>query len=278
MISIITVCHKSANLLPGYLASFLEHNAKNAGKGLVEFILVENSGDLETDIRASELRDQGFDVQVLMVENRGFGAGCNAGAQLARGDILAFVNPDIRFQTDISPISAEFSGARWGTIRQQDCNGSVYAFDLLPEYRSLATELLRVYRYLHGLNWLLRLCYPIGSFMIIPRVPFMEIDGFDERFFLYYEEAELSRRLQRKLGPPRFSSSVSILHEGFGTQSSTEFTFREEAKGMVTYATVTGQPALAKQRIGMLKKLAFLSKTAAQRVGHLQEAIRNRVG
>lgn len=274
MISIITVCHKSSNLLPGYIGSFLEHNVGAAGSGQIEFVFVENSGDPETQTIAACLQEHGFSVQTKMVENRGFGAGCNAGAQLARGRLLVFANPDITFQTDITSIDEFFQGTRWGTVRQKRDAKVVYSFDLLPEYRSLTTELLRPYRYMHKLPFLHGLCYPIGSFMVVPRDAFLKVGGFDERFFLYYEEAELSRRLQAWLGRPSYLDAVSILHEGFGTQSSSDFTMREEAKGIITYSLVTGQPLLVQRRARMLSKLAAISRMSAQRLGFLNEAIR----
>ena len=273
MISFVTVCHNSGRLLPDYVASFLEHNAALANSGKVEFILVENSGDLSTEAVTAELRDQGFAAQVTMVENRGFGSGCNAGARLTQGRLLVFANPDIRFLTPIIDIDTVFAADQWGTIRQMREDKLVCAFDLLPEYRSLVTELLRPFRYLHKLPRLAKYCYPVGSFMIVPREAFLTVGGFNERFFLYYEEAELSRRLTARFGPPKYGDGVSILHEGFGTQSSIDFTLREEARGLVTYCHVTGQPELVEARLRTLKRLSQFSGVAVTRIRCLERAI-----
>lgn len=278
MISIVTVCHNSGDLLPGYVDSFLAHNAALAGSGRVEFIFVENSGDPGTETIAGGLRDKGFAARSVMIENRGFGAGCNAGAELAQGRLLVFANPDIRFLKTVTGVDTSFTGTQWGTIRQERGDNFIYAFDLLPEYRNFATELLRPFRYLHKLPFLARFCYPVGSFMIVPREAFFEVGGFDERFFLYYEEAELSRRLTAKFGPPNYRDGVSILHKGFGTQSNTEFTLHEEARGMVTYCDVTGQPALAEARIRTLKRLSRVSGGAARRIAPLEQAIQEARG
>lgn len=280
MLSIITVCHKSSDLLTPYIATFLKHHSKYSKKNTIEFIFVENSGDHRTEDHAVQLREGGFDTKVVMVENHGFGAGCNAGARIARGNIIVFANPDIQFLTDITLIEDIFTDKKWGTILQRSGKRNAeYAFDLLPEYRTLATEILRFYRYAHHFKPLYRFFYAVGSFMIVPREAFFELGGFDERFFLYYEEAELSRRLQLRLGPPSYSNSISILHEGFGTQTSSDFTFREEARGMATYSAITMQPKLVKQRIRMLKFLSLLSKGASKRAAYLQEEIdsRNRI-
>ena len=273
MISIITVCHNSSALMPDYLSSFLAHNKDNAGKDDIEFIFVENSGDSGTEAFAAELQGHDFRARTIYVENHGFGAGCNSGAKLARGELLVFANPDIRFVSNLTPIEVHFDKHSWGTIRQTDSNGLTHAFDLLPEHRSVFTELARPFKYLHWFPPLYRFCYPVGSFMIIPRAAFEKEGGFDERFFLYYEEAELSRRLHALLGPPKYCSDMSILHEAFGTQSNRDFTFREEARGMVTYARVTGQPHLAECRLRTLRCLAALSPISAKRIPFLLDAI-----
>ena len=273
MISIITVCHNSGTLLLDYISSFLEHNKDLGAKDEIEFILVENSRDPGTEAFAAELQRHGFEARTIHVENRGFGAGCNAGAKLARGELLVFANPDIRFISDVGIIRSHFDERSWGTVRQTDGRGSTHAFDLLPEYRSVFTELARPFKYLHRFPSLYGLCYPVGSFMIIPRGAFENECGFDESFFLYYEEAELSRRLHARLGPPKYLSDVLILHKSFGSQSSRDFTFREEARGMVTYSKAIGQPQLAKRRLRTLIRLSALSPTAAKRVHFLRDAI-----
>lgn len=273
MISIITVCHNSAALMPDYIGSFLEHNKAHGDEDRIEFIFVENSGDPGTEAFAAELQGHGFRARAIHVENRGFGAGCNAGAKLAQGQLLVFANPDIRFVSDLTLIQSQFDEHSWGTIRQIDGSGSTRAFDLLPEYRSVFTELARPVRYLHRFPSLYRFCYPVGSFMIMPHGTFGKEGGFDERFFLYYEEAELSRRLHARLGPPKYCSELSVLHEAFGTQSSRDFTFREEARGMVTYSRVTEQPHLAESRLRTLRRLAPLSPTSAKRIPFLRDAI-----
>jgi GT2 family glycosyltransferase len=275
MISIITVCHRSYELMNDYVASFLDRNRHTASAGVFEFVLVENSGDPRIEEHAETLRRHGFAAQVKMTQNHGFGAGCNEGAALARGRLLVFANPDMKFESDLAQLEEIFLGASWGTITQKRGAHEVYSFDLLPEYRNLATELLRTFRFIHKWAPLRRISYPIGSFFIVQREAFLDLDGFDERFFLYYEEAELSRRLQIRLGPPTYSAAASILHDGFGTQPSSNFTQKQEAKGMVTYANIIGRPELARNRVRMLRRLSLVFPPAAERAQILEDAICN---
>lgn len=273
MISIITVCHNSRGLMDEYVRSFLSHNKNYVAGNKIEFIFVENSGDHYTEEFSKELQAHGFSAQTIHMENRGFGAGCNTGAKFASGELLVFANPDIRFLCDLTLIPSYFDQHRWGTIRQTNDSGATYSLDLLPEYRSFLTELFRAYKFLHLFPNLYRFCYPVGSLIIVPRVAFEIENGFDERFFLYYEEAELSRRLRSRLGPPTYCSQLSVRHEAFGTQNDRDFTFQEEARGMVTYSRITDQLHLAEKRLRMLRLLAPLSPTAAKRTPFLRDAI-----
>jgi GT2 family glycosyltransferase len=277
MISIITVCHRSHELLKAYASSFLTHNEDASSKGSYEFIFVENSGDERVESHANTLRERGFSAQTWMTENRGFGAGCNEGARLASGRLLVFVNPDVTFKSSLAPLEGFFNNNGWGTVMQLRGANLTYSFDLLPEYRNCATELARIYRLAHHFTFLRKLCYPIGSFFVVGRDAFLDLGGFDERFFLYFEEAELSRRLRAKLGVPAYCKEVSVLHQGFGSQSSSDFTLLQEAKGMITYAQVIGQPELALRRVLMLRRLSLVSRSAGARAHHLAELIRSEV-
>lgn len=277
MISVITVTHNSYELLEQYVKTFLEHHEKVNPKPDIELIFVENSGDVRIEEYASALRKSGFQCSVKMTANRGFGAGCNEGAKMANGSLLVFANPDILFCSNVSPIQDRFSGPHWGTIRQRNGRMKVHAFDLLPEYRSVLSEVLRVYRFAHKFSWLRRLSYPIGSFFVVSKTLFSQVGGFDERFFLYYEEAELSRRLHHAAGLPLYEDATSITHEGFGTQESGDFTIKQEAIGLVTYGDVVGLPTLAEKRLRILKMLGLFFPHAASRAMALSEHLNRNV-
>lgn len=277
MISIVTVCHRSWKPLAGYVDSFLEHHT--AGQGAtIEFILVENSGDPRTGEIAARLRNAGFVARVVEMPNRGFGAGCNLGAAHAEGNILVFANPDIRFLGSIAALDGFFTRHLWGTVRQIAGNGSEYCLDLFPEHRGLLSEALRVHRYIHRLAPLRRFCYPVGSFFVVNKALCDRAGGFDERFFLYFEEAELSRRLQAIAGPPALNCDVAIWHEGLGTQPSAEFAIGEEARGFATYCAVTGQHDLLRRRARVLRFLGRWSTMAAKRAVLLETAASTETG
>lgn len=241
---------------------------------MIEFIFVENSGDPKVENHASRLKSKGFATKVIYTENDGFGSGCNVGARAASGDILIFANPDICFLSDLSHALSGFRRYSWGTVRQLSDKNTVYAFDLLPEYRNIMTEVLRAHRFLHILPLIRRFVYPVGSFMFVKKDLFEASGGFNERFFLYFEEAELSRRLARLAGTAGYLAEVSIWHKGLGTQPSNAFAFAEDARGFLKYCEVTNQKKLIKKRMKTLRLLSFFSETARIRAKILENEIK----
>jgi len=57
----------------------------------------------------------------------------------------------------------------------------------------------------------------MGAFMFIRRPVFDRIGYFDERFFVYYEELDFSRRLAEAGGTSFFNSDITAIHSGGGT-------------------------------------------------------------
>ena len=57
----------------------------------------------------------------------------------------------------------------------------------------------------------------MGSYMFIRRSVFDKIGLFDTRFFVYYEELDLSRRLSLAGGKSYYNHEIRLIHKGEGT-------------------------------------------------------------
>lgn len=273
MLSVITVCHNSAKHLATFVDSFLATSTNNDSIVNVEFIFIDNSGDRKLPNVLAPLKDRCYLVTLVYTENHGFGAGCNEGVRCSNGDTILFVNPDIEFKSDISRFALT-GDLHWGTCLQKMKNGRSYSFDLLPEYKGYLYELLRLYRYsnmFYRLPFRTRL-YVVGSFLAVKKSSFLSVGGFDERFFLYYEEAELARRLQARFGPPEFVEGISVYHEGFGSEEVHDITLRAEAESYVLYAKLVGKPWMVRKRRHILWLRSFLSAGEERRLDHLRRA------
>ena len=60
----------------------------------------------------------------------------------------------------------------------------------------------------------------MGAFFMIKRDVFEKMDGFDERFFVYYEELELSKRVKDAGYKTVFVSESQAYHKGGGTSEN----------------------------------------------------------
>ena len=260
-VSIITVSHRSSRKLEDYVASFLKTNSN--AKEWIEFVIIENSGDDSIKLVLEPLMKAGFSVQIFLTSNKGFGAGCNYGALNAKGDLLAFVNPDVTFVTSLCPLcDFKFS---WGTVLQRRESGEVYSIDRLPEMRSIFYELSNGHRQ-EQKDYDPTKVFAVGSCLLVNRLLFNQIGGFDERFFLYYEEAELGRRLFLEYGPLFIEKSVEIIHHAFGSYDQHISSFPHEANGLLMYSKVVEHPEIVWRRLIVLTLLSPFSKVARQRL------------
>jgi N-acetylglucosaminyl-diphospho-decaprenol L-rhamnosyltransferase len=174
-----------------------------------EVVLVDQSSSDASVSVAHRIRPDGKLIKAGA--NRGFGAGCNLGAANASGDVLIFLNPDASFQGDSVPILAD-SCRRTGAVvgpRITDSSGkddtrarywSNMALDLsevfLPtklRVGSLRRDIPAGHEIYHAGG---RVPYVQGSCMTVRASDFRRVGGFDERYFLYYEEEALARSLE----------------------------------------------------------------------------------
>ena len=76
----------------------------------------------------------------------------------------------------------------------------------------------------------------MGACMLIRRDRFVEVGGFDERYFLYWEDADLCRRLRARGYETRYVPGAQVVHVGAvssGTRSS--FATREFHRSAYRY-------------------------------------------
>ena len=274
-ISIITVCHKSKEKILRYVETFLEHH-RYAGSSNYEFIFVENSGEIDFAASVQPLLKNGFEVKIICTENEGFGVGCNRGAGLATGDILVFANPDIEFMTKLDALNLVERQEWWGTCRQLDGKSRVGGLDIFPECKKTWHEFVRFHRFVNVFpSWFGSKLYVVGSFLIVTVDIFRRTKGFDSRFFLYYEEAEFGRRLNKTIGPPVQLSNIVITHVGFGSHENKSSIYEHEANGFLTYCQVTMQPWLIARKIKTLGAVSRFSQGAKIRLEVLKSKIIN---
>jgi N-acetylglucosaminyl-diphospho-decaprenol L-rhamnosyltransferase len=146
---------------------------------------------------------------VRIIENaspKGFGANHNAASRVARGQYFAVVNPDIRAsKLDLACLFEPFQDSAVGAVGPAVESSSGLYEDSARRFPTVMSLLRRAFvgrqldyqslldaRRPFEVDWL------GGMFIVFRREAFAAVDGFDERFFMYYEDVDICRRLRTK--------------------------------------------------------------------------------
>lgn len=231
----VVVTRNSAGDLPRCLA------ALKAG-GIAETVVVDNAS---TDGGAALARSLGARVMENR-ENRGYGAGLNQGiAATTAGGVLC-LNADVEVARESASRLARVLEAhdRCGVVgpRLRHPDGTLQPSvnmsfpgcgSFLADVSGLAGLKMRLYntgivRRAIGPLWYgplhqgtFRVAWVGGACLLVRRAAWEAVGGFDERFFLYYEEVDLCRRLSGSGWEAWFCGEAEAVH-GWGTSTVAE--------------------------------------------------------
>lgn len=203
-----------------------------AGIELQRVVVVDNAS---TDGSAQGLPDVGGALTVVRnPENRGFGAACNQGAAGSRADYLLFLNPDTALRPDSLSVPLAFmegpaaAGVGICGIALTDRSGHVarscsrfpttlmFLSKMVGAHRLLPPALARqpMTEWDHSSSR--DVDQVIGAFFLVRRPLFEALQGFDERFFVYFEEVDFSLRARARGMRSHFLATASAFHAGGG--------------------------------------------------------------
>jgi hypothetical protein len=191
-----------------------------------ELLVVDNGSP---DPRDREALDRLENVQRLRLpENRGFGAGNNAAAREARGEFLLFLNNDTVTDLDFASEVVEAMradpavGIASPALRNADGTAQLSCGDLPSIGREAIDRFL--YRAVdRGASWGLRHARRMaartravewvgGAAMFLRADLFRSLGGFDEGYFLYFEDKDLCARARRAGRRVLYCAGTSVVH------------------------------------------------------------------
>lgn len=209
-VSIIIVNYHTAQLVIDCLKSVYE---KTDGITF-EIIIVDNaSGDNYDKIIAEEFPDKNIKF-ITLPENIGFGRANNAGFEIANGRNILCLNPDTILINNAIKILSDYLdanpdvGACGGNLYDEQMNPTLSFRRMLPGIRWELSELCHLIpeKILYGGNShfnfsdeVITVGYITGADLMIPQKILNSVNGFSEKFFMYYEETDLCKRIA-KLG------------------------------------------------------------------------------
>lgn len=187
-----------------------------------EVVIVDN-GDVPFGTSTSEFP---FEVTVIRTTNRGFGAAVNEGVLQCRAGALCVSNPDVRLQTPeiFGKLHRELQQMGVGIVAPEvlGTNGQAAA-EVGTDLPSLRSSLTMAWRQRRGTSTGANPGYVdsvTGAFLMISRATWTQLNGFDETYFMYFEDADLCARVRRLGLRILILAGVTVEHEIGGTPAS----------------------------------------------------------
>lgn len=199
-------------------------------------VVVDNAS---TDGTASLVAGRAPRIQLFERErNHGFAAACNLGATHLDAEWIVLVNPDVVLdRLDLNMFTADTAGAGLGlvalgqrsaesrhpTFRVRKFAGVLesaiwFSWTLLVPRGARAERLFWRSRHRDSDNAIAESWrWASGGLVAVRRDAWRQVGGFDERFFLFYEDVDLCRRLLNAGWGIGTTVAITGLHEGGGT-------------------------------------------------------------
>jgi GT2 family glycosyltransferase len=238
----IVLYNSSLELLRRALQSLAQSARVARESGLLDRVtvyLVDNSSEhayqaqLDREV-AHWLQSEFFGVQyILQSSNRGFGHGHNAVLPLLTSDFHLVLNPDVELEDDALRVGLSLllgsddialaSPRVFGGDGKQEFLCKDYPSVLVLWLRGFAPRFVRrLFNRQLAAYELRDLCsgegqvdvaIASGCFMLVRTAALRSVGGFNEAFFLYFEDFDLSLRL-RGQGRLVFEPAMRIVHHG----------------------------------------------------------------
>jgi len=188
-------------------------------------IVVDNNSNDGSECGVEDLPN----VHLIRLEdNYGFSRACNIGATKSDSEYILFLNPDtIVYPGTLKRVflfmdAKENSNIAICGVQQRNRDGNI------SRHSSRCPSLSSFFYVTMGLSAIFpelghvmkewshvdsrKVDHVIGSFYFIRRNVFNELKGFDERFFMYLEDLDLSCRVKKIGWESMYLSDVSIKH------------------------------------------------------------------
>jgi hypothetical protein len=171
---------------------------------------------------------------ILNDSNRGFAAACNQGARNSNADYLLFLNPDTRVRSNGLAGPIAFMERRGNEqigivgIQLLDDSGRItQTCARFPTVTRFVTKMFALDRMFPSrfpphfmTEWshteTRQVDQVMGAYFLIRRALFDQLGGFDERFFVYFEEVDLARRALSEGWTTFYFSDAQSYHRGGG--------------------------------------------------------------
>jgi GT2 family glycosyltransferase len=228
MVDIIIVNWNSGDYLEKCVNSIFSVNNRTYVKNI--FIIDNNSRD--SSLESIKPHDK---IQIIQnKENLGFAKACNQGFKLSKAPYILLLNPDTQL--------LDFTFQDCISFMEKNQDIDILGCRLLNDKREITPSCARfptpgkLFVDSTGLSKILPSVFNpailmtdwnhetsrfvdqvMGAFMFMRHSIFDKVGFFDERFFVYFEDLDFSKRLSTTGGKSFFNADISAIHSGKGT-------------------------------------------------------------
>jgi N-acetylglucosaminyl-diphospho-decaprenol L-rhamnosyltransferase len=213
VISISIVSHGQARIVDPLLLDL----ARIADESAIEIILTNNIP------QGRGFRNIPGNCKVTVVDNdvrQGFGHNHNAAFTRAIGDYFCVMNPDIRLPTNPFPALLDtLHGTGATLVAPETISPSGEVEDSIRRFPTVSGLIRRVVGGDDGRLPMAAGCEPItidwaaGMFLLFPSDRYRLLGGFDQRYFLYCEDADIGARAWKSGGKVVLCRTASVIHD-----------------------------------------------------------------
>lgn len=263
-VDIVTVNWNAGDQLLACVESVRQYD----GNAVRRFIVVDNgSRDGSADLKS----DWGKLIVDKVEANLGFGRACNRGAAHSDAPFLLFLNPDTRLTEAAISGALAFLRSEKGRdfaicgIKLIDETGHATQhcarFPTLATFAGVASGADRIAPRLFP-SLLMKdfdhlssraVDHVQGAFYLIRRSVFEEMGGFDEDYFVYLEDLDLSLKVHQAGFRCFYLAETSAFHRGGGTSG--------QVKGIARFYSIEARLLYARKHFGRLAQMAHIVTT-----------------
>lgn len=227
-IDIIIINYNNFELTKNCISSILE-----TYENKINILVIDNNS---TDGSVEKLKISFPDIEIITnAANLGYAYAVNRGFEASKSDIVIISNNDVVYLPySISNLIEPFhSFDDIGVIGPQqiypDGNWQ-YSYGTFPGIKTALMDLLLINYFSHfikKIQWKLKIFsnelkpveYIDGAIMAIRRTAFQSVNGFDEDYFFYTEEADFCYKLKKSGWKILFNPKSMVIHERGGSTS-----------------------------------------------------------
>lgn len=244
-VSVSIVTHNNSEEIVKVLESIF-NNTK--GLNLKVFVIDNDSNDSTIDIIKEKYQNVAL---IQMDDNTGFGYAHNQVLNMISSDYHVIINPDITFNSNVIKELVDYLEEHNDTVmitpRILNMDGTEqYLPKLSPKIRYLLGGRFEKFGGMFS-RWRneytmksesitepIEIDFCTGCFMVVKTDVLKKLNGFDDRFFMYFEDADLTKRA-KKYGKVIFYPNTFVTHEWKRESSKSLKYFMIQLSSMIKY-------------------------------------------